>query len=73
MILAVPWILPVQTADLQDLNPEFLEPREQPGESRLVLDRAVHDGFDRLYRRAEPVEVKQRLRRESTRHPDFVV
>jgi len=56
----------VQTADLQDLDPEFLEPREQPVESRLVLDRAVHDGFDRFHRCAEPLEVEQGFGREST-------
>ena len=63
----------MQTADLQDLNPEFLEPGEQSVESRLVLNRAVHDGFDRLHRCAEPLEVKQGFGRESTRHPDLVV
>jgi hypothetical protein len=66
-------ILSVQTADLQDLDPECLEPGEQPVESRLVLDRAMQDGFNRLHRGGEPVEVEQRLGRENTRHPDLVV
>jgi len=33
----------------------------------------VHDGFDRLHRNVEPVEVEQSLGRENTGYPDLVV
>lgn len=66
-------IVLVEATDLKDLDAECLEPGEQPVESGLVSNRAVHDGLDRLHGGGEPVEVKQRLGRQNTRHPDLVV
>jgi len=56
----------VEATDLKDLDAERLEPGQQPAQGRLVRDRAVQDRLDRLHRGGEPVEVKQRLRRQNT-------
>ena len=61
MALVATRILSVQAADLQDLDPECLKPREQPVQSRLIPNRAVHDGLDRFHRGRKPVEIEQRL------------
>jgi hypothetical protein len=66
VVLDAARILAVQAADLQDLDPERLEPGEQPVQSRLVSNRAVQDSLDRFHRGAEPVEVEQRLGRKYT-------
>jgi len=56
----------VQPADLQDLNPERLQPGEQPIQGCLVSNRAVHNGLHRFDRGDEPVKVEQRMGRENT-------
>jgi len=66
IVLVATWILSVQPADLQDLDPEGLQPGEQPVQSRLISNRAVQDSLDRFHRGGQPVEVKQRLGRENT-------
>ena len=65
-ILAATRVLSVQPTDLQDLDPEGLQPGEQPVQSRLISNRAVQDGLNRFHRGGQPVEVKQRLGRENT-------
>jgi len=62
-----------EPTDFQELDTECLQPGQKALQSRLVTQRAVHDGFDRLHRNAEPVEVKQSLGRENTGYPDLVV
>ena len=66
IVLVAARILSVQSADLQDLDPEGLQPGEQPVQSRLISNRAVQDSLDRFHRGGQPVEVKQRLGRENT-------
>ena len=73
IVLVTTRILPVQAVDLQDLDPECLEPGEQPIQRRLIPDRAMQDGLDRFHRGRQPVEVEQRLGRDNTRYPDLVV
>ena len=42
--------IPVLEASyLQDLDAECLEPGEKPVQGRLILNRTVQDGFDRLH------------------------
>jgi hypothetical protein len=42
--------IPVLEASyLQDLDAEGLEPGEKPVQVRLIPERAVHDGLDRLH------------------------
>ena len=65
IVLAATRILAVQAADLQDLDPERLEPGEQPVQSRLVPNRAVQDSLNWFHRGGEPVEVEQRMGREN--------
>src|ERR1700750_304174 len=63
----------VQAPDLNDLDTERLQPGEQSLQSRLILQRAVHNRLDRLDRGGEPFEVEQGLRRENTGYPDLVI
>jgi hypothetical protein len=67
------WLRGAEPAYLQKLDPEGLQPGEEALQGRLIPQRAVHDGLDRLHRRGEPVEVKQRLGRENTGYPDLVI
>ena len=54
----------METAYLQDLHAERLEPGEKPVQGGLIPQRAVQDRFDRLHRGGEPLEVKQGFGRE---------
>ena len=63
----------MKATDFQNLDAERLEPGEQAVQGRLILQRAMHDRLDRLYRGGKPVEVEQRFRRENTGYPDLVV
>ena len=66
--------LPVLEASyLQDLDTERLQPGEEPVQGGLIPEGAVDNGFDRLHRGSEPVEVKQGFRREHSSYPDLVV
>jgi hypothetical protein len=66
IVLVATRVLTVQAADLENLDPEGLEPGEQPVQRRLVPNRAVQDSLDRFHRGGEPVEVEQRLGRKDT-------
>ena len=66
IVLVAARILSVQPTDLQDLDPEGLQPGQQSVQSRLISNRAVQDSLDRFHRGGQPVEVKQRLGRENT-------
>ena len=63
----------MEASYLQDLDAECLEPGEEAVQSSLIPERAMHDGFDRLDRGGEPVEVKQGLRREDSGYADLIV
>ncbi len=63
----------METADLHDLHAERLEPGEKPLQRGLIPKRAMQDRLDRLYRGAQPLEVKQGLGREDPDYADFVV
>ena len=63
----------METAYLHDLYAEGLEPGQEPVQGGLVLQGAVQDGFDRLHRGVEPLEVQQGFGREDPDHADLVV
>ncbi len=63
----------MQPAYFQDLNAERLEPGEKPVQRRLIPQRTVQQGFDRLYRGGEPLEIQQGFGREHPGDPDLVV
>jgi hypothetical protein len=63
----------MQTAHFHDLHAERLEPGEKPLEGCLIPEGAVQDGFDRLHRGGEPLEVEQGFGGEYPDYADFVV
>ena len=65
--------LVLQAANFENLHAERLEPGQESVQCRLILQGTVDDGLDPLHGRAEPLEVKQGLGRESARYADLVV
>jgi hypothetical protein len=63
----------METAYLYDLYAERLEPGQEPVQGGLILQGAVQDGFDRLHRGVEPLEVQQGFGREDPDYADLVV
>jgi len=62
----------VPAADLEDLDPERLQPCEECIQRCLVSERPVHYRLDRLDRGGELVEIKQNLAWENTGYPDLI-
>jgi hypothetical protein len=63
----------LEASYLQDLDAECLQPGEEPVQGGLIPKGAVQDGFYRLYRGGEPVEIEQSFRREDSSYPDLIV
>ena len=63
----------METAYLHDLHAEGLESGQEPMQGGLILQRAVQDGFNRLHRGAEPLEVKEDFGRRDPYDSDLVV
>jgi hypothetical protein len=66
-------IMLVAAAHLQNLDPEGLQPGQQPLQCGLVPERPVHDSADWLDGGIEPVEVEQNLGRQNASYTDLVV
>jgi hypothetical protein len=62
----------MEPAYFHDLDTERLEPGEKPVQGGLILDGAVQNGFDRLHRGGEPLEVEQGLGRYDPDYADLV-
>jgi hypothetical protein len=62
----------MEPAYFHDLDAERLEPGEKPVQGGLIPDGAVQNGFDRLHRGGERLEVKQGLGRYDPDYADLV-
>jgi hypothetical protein len=63
----------MQTADLNDLHAEGLQPGQEPVQGRLIPQGTVQYRFDRLHRSVKALEVEQGFGREDPDDADLVV